>query len=515
MQRKRVYEDPRPLPGSRAPPTQISKGTALAASEAPATEAPKVASSALDYLDNLLAQELAPKSKPSRSLPASEPETPKSPSANEVIEQSRRRTASRLDQLERLLRTQEAELRKRDEELRKRDDEILTLRHENREIHQFLADYGLQWVGSSAKSSKRASSITSAASSADPTPPASARTAADSSSRRPSMPGAENSGARANRFVAAKSPNSPPPGVVDDAGTLAPAKALSTILPDMERVRRAVSELNALADGTPGEIIKKRDGSHGFVSPSITLSFWQEGLQLDGGALRRYGEPEAVAFLRDFLDGYFPYELKHAYPEGVLFMLVDNSSRPFGAPTHYEWGAGRTLCSRDDSRVRPVDASTPWPPALSSMDYGSAAITSRPAGAACAGAAMGERMWQNPAAAASPTTPGLVGAAPIPVVGAGTTLDGGGAGVSAMGSNGETCRIQIKGPAGQLACVLELAESETLATVHAALQDRSIVKPAAKYELRTAFPSRILTEPSRSLASLGLAPSATLCVRLV
>ena len=36
----------------------------------------------------------------------------------------------------------------------------------------------------------------------------------------------------------------------------------------------------------------------------------------------------------------------------------------------------------------------------------------------------------------------------------------------------------------------------------------------SKYELRTAFPARVLTEPSRTLEALGLAPSATLCVRL-
>ena len=71
----------------------------------------------------------------------------------------------------------------------------------------------------------------------------------------------------------------------------------------------------------------------------------------------------------------------------------------------------------------------------------------------------------------------------------------------------------IKAANGQLACVLELPESATLASVHAALLARSIVGAGTKYELRTAFPSKSLTEPSRTLAALGLAPSATLCVR--
>ena len=59
----------------------------------------------------------------------------------------------------------------------------------------------------------------------------------------------------------------------------------------------------------------------------MTLHFHKDGLQLDGAALRPYQSAEAVAFLRDLLDGYFPYELKHAFPEGVPFALVDRSDR--------------------------------------------------------------------------------------------------------------------------------------------------------------------------------------------
>ena len=79
----------------------------------------------------------------------------------------------------------------------------------------------------------------------------------------------------------------------------------------------------------------------------------------------------------------------------------------------------------------------------------------------------------------------------------------------------ETCRLQVKGTGGQMACILELPASATLATVHARLQQQSIVGLATKYELRTAFPSRSLTDPNRSLGELGLVPSATLCVRLM
>ena len=34
------------------------------------------------------------------------------------------------------------------------------------------------------------------------------------------------------------------------------------------------------------------------------------------GPFRPYTEPDARAFMRDLQDGYFPYELKFAFPEG-------------------------------------------------------------------------------------------------------------------------------------------------------------------------------------------------------
>ena len=44
---------------------------------------------------------------------------------------------------------------------------------------------------------------------------------------------------------------------------------------------------------------------------------------------------------------------------------------------------------------------------------------------------------------------------------------------------------------------------------------QSVVGAGLKYELRTAFPARPLVEMKKSLRELGLAPSATLCVRLL
>ena len=529
--------------------------------------------SVLDHLDDMLAKELAPPKPtlggndvpPPSSLGAAGGGPP-SPSPAELIEQNRRRTAVRLDQLERLLRTQEAELQSRDSEIQRQQDELRALRQENREMHKFLADYGLQWVGGR---SQGASASASAASSAAPTPPGTAGgagTASGGAARgalASEQPESSKAASAASQQPAAAQPSSGRPssssrrgskeagggggggkagGGGGAGGADVRTKPTHGGVPDMEKVRRAVSELNSLAEQGSGEIVRRRDGSHGFATPSITLNFWHEGLQLDSGALRKYSEPEAIAFLRDLLDGYFPYELKHAFPEGVVFEVGDHTSRPFGAAPSYDWGAGRKLDSRGDARVTQLVADAgkheaskqpQQPPQQSRFPRqagqplaGGGRAATAVGGAGAGGATLGggqahlagamgggARMWQNPVAEA-----GSGGAA----AGMDFLLGGGGGGALVCGgvadgaaASGELCRLQVKGTNGQMACVIELPSTATLASVHSSLLEQHVVTAGSKYELRTAFPSKPLPDPNRTLAALGLVPSATLCVRMV
>jgi hypothetical protein len=86
-------------------------------------------------------------------------------------------------------------------------------------------------------------------------------------------------------------------------------------------------------------------------APVLLLLFWADGLQVDSGSMRAYGAPDCAAFMRDLLDGFFPYELKHAYPDGVPFGVTDRTDRRHAEGEPKEWGCGRVLDSRGDSRV--------------------------------------------------------------------------------------------------------------------------------------------------------------------
>merc|ERR1711907_128279 len=80
--------------------------------------------------------------------------------------------------------------------------------------------------------------------------------------------------------------------------------------------------------------LKKRD--------PLELAFWKNGFQVNGAPLRSYKVAVNRAFVQDILDGYFPYELKEKYPDGVPFTVMDRSyehhHRPFS-----QAGSGQKL----------------------------------------------------------------------------------------------------------------------------------------------------------------------------
>jgi hypothetical protein len=522
-----------PLKDMRAPlPTRPA-----VAKPQPETE-PSAAQSELDRMDAALADDLAPKPQLRQEPSAQEAIAPRSPTASELAARTAARTAARLDQvcapaspagahvpvrspstpgvglpltasgvgvvqLERLLRTQESELRKRENDIQRLQDENHSLKRENRDMHRFLADYGLHWVGSSSSSTTPRGG--SAASSKVASPPPSAPTPATAPAPAPATAAPPRAPPPA-KLEGGKRRAAGPPHAQPTSAAEAPRRANI----DMEVVRRVVSELNAMAEGGGGDIVRKRDGSHGFVTPSLNLTFWADGLQLDSGALRQYENKEAKAFLRDLLDGYFPYELKHAFPEGVVFTLSDCTDRQFasGLAVSHEWGSGRKLDSRGDTRghggTGPMGALTSAASTLAGV--GSHAVPDakewQPAAALVDQGLLRRAPDAAPAAANSPA----------PAAGAGGQLDS--EAQAATGAAGSGCRLQIKGEGGVVACVLDLAPTESLSAVHDALASQAVVPAGCSYELRTAFPAKVLGDRTMTLAALGLAPSATLCIRI-
>jgi hypothetical protein len=66
-----------------------------------------------------------------------------------------------------------------------------------------------------------------------------------------------------------------------------------------------------------GEIVREASGESRLKMPdSLLLVMFRDGFQLRGGPLRSYQQSSNRSFVKDILDGYFPFELKQQFPEG-------------------------------------------------------------------------------------------------------------------------------------------------------------------------------------------------------
>ena len=138
------------------------------------------------------------------------------------------------------------------------------------EMTQFLADYGLKWVGAEGK-----------------------------------VEGEFDSDA-VHKEISHKGPtyrNNLPPEI------------------DTEILTRRIEELNFIAE--KNKIVNSNGVNKFKKHDEFPIWFFKNGLVLRGFPFYPYYSKEAQSVLSDILDGYFPYDLKKMYPEGVPLKPID------------------------------------------------------------------------------------------------------------------------------------------------------------------------------------------------
>ena len=102
---------------------------------------------------------------------------------------------------------------------------------------------------------------------------------------------------------------------------------------DVVVLERRIQELNMIAERDASKLVAQ-GGIHRFKAPdSVAIVFFKNGLVLQGFPFRPYSSNEAQSLLSDILDGYFPYDLKRKYPDGVPLRIVDKTEEMFSADT--------------------------------------------------------------------------------------------------------------------------------------------------------------------------------------
>eukprot|EP00344_Euplotes_crassus_P008057 CAMPEP_0196998096 /NCGR_PEP_ID=MMETSP1380-20130617/3562_1 /TAXON_ID=5936 /ORGANISM="Euplotes crassus, Strain CT5" /LENGTH=468 /DNA_ID=CAMNT_0042414541 /DNA_START=8 /DNA_END=1414 /DNA_ORIENTATION=+ len=90
---------------------------------------------------------------------------------------------------------------------------------------------------------------------------------------------------------------------------------------DTEILSRRIEELNFIAEKNK---LVETDGAFKFKKhDEFPIWFFKNGLVLRGFPFYPYYSKEAQSVLSDILDGYFPYDLKKLYPEGVPLKPID------------------------------------------------------------------------------------------------------------------------------------------------------------------------------------------------
>lgn len=62
----------------------------------------------------------------------------------------------------------------------------------------------------------------------------------------------------------------------------------------------------------------------------VRIGLYRNGILVLNGPLRPWNMRESKLLMRDLVDGYFPYEFKDTYPDGILLKLEVKLEEDFG-----------------------------------------------------------------------------------------------------------------------------------------------------------------------------------------
>ena len=98
---------------------------------------------------------------------------------------------------------------------------------------------------------------------------------------------------------------------------------------DLRIIMRRIEALNTIAE-VDAKRINESNGVHSLgIHDPLNIRFYKNGIILDGFPFHPYHSREAQGMLSDILDGYFPYDLKRKYPEGVPLKVVNNTTEKY------------------------------------------------------------------------------------------------------------------------------------------------------------------------------------------
>ena len=432
---------------------------------------------------------------------------------------------------------------------------------ENASLKKFLRDYGMTWVGDGddAKAEvKRGKKVVSNRLKARAEAARANKPTADV------VPSGEPSGASGADAAARGSSSHAVPRDAskdrsDDAPPAAAARGSSSsrdtkhFAVDVEKLLASIAELNAVAGDGKSSVVVGAGGERRLEPRRAkTLTLFRDGFIVDDApnAFRAFADSARNrSYVRDLADGFFPYEYKEAYPEGVPFKLLDRSHEsgapPGNAFVAFTGGRARLDGKRgEETRVvqktahsKNVSDRTAFSNATETETEGekkkdAAFLEKLPRVVVRDGAVVRVREGVGAAMRGAGGAPARTQTVLETTVARGCfrallEAEGCSNGVDAArdddavrARDAETCvsTLRVKGMDGQKMYIVKLAADDTVGKLRRYLRsagagDDDKGCESQNFEIRNAYPPRTFADDALTLRDAGLVPNATLLLR--
>ncbi|XP_003384072.1 PREDICTED: UBX domain-containing protein 11-like isoform X2 [Amphimedon queenslandica] len=283
---------------------------------------------------------------------------------------------------------------------------------------------------------------------------------------------------------------------------------------DFNLIASNITSLNTIAGKDCHVISHTPNGAELKVPEPIPLALYSNGLMLFSGPFRPYTDPMTQNFIQDLLDGYFPSELKEAYPEGVPFELNDKRYEEYiHTPHHYRLfpGTGQKLSNSPSSPLTPGIRHTPNVTSDSNVDKGATVsmenfLRKIPKNVIRGGRVIDVHAGLTETLQGSSSKVRLLNTPVVEEIKQRLEYDE----EVRPHTPGRLVTLRIKSETGETTYILKMHSSDTIGDIHKQLNKIKSKQEKKGFVLKGAFPPRSFTDMNITLKDSGLVPSANL-----
>lgn len=307
-----------------------------------------------------------------------------------------------------------------------------------------------------------------------------------------------------------ESPSSEPSILSSQQGVWKPDSSLVSNMTrefkmDFDRVLKNIRELNILAGEGCSDVTRTKDGARLKVRDPVPLCLYANGILMFGGPFRPYSDPVTQQCMQDIMDGYFPSELQSRYPDGIPFEVQDKREVVYeDRRTALLFpGMGQSLVGDEDSVTNHKIESQPPGQRQQSVDQ---FLSRLPPSVIKEGKIIDVR------SGVADVIKGGEGRSGVQVLNTPALQD-----IKSRSKDDprpqsgttQVTTLRIKSETGEVTYILKMKFTDCIGDVRSHI-DAARPKGAPPYDIKTSFPNKVYDDLNASLQECGLVPNATL-----